>query len=103
MPDPGRCASGYRLEEPTGRNDLVESWRATELRRGVPRGLRILSESAAHCSDAFVSAALAQRVLIHPNRLQVLELIDIDGRPAIVTEHVTGPSLSTWLRVHRRS
>ena len=102
MAEPGRCVSGYRLEELQGDLGPTTAWRVTELRRGVPLGMRILAPEALPWAEAFRTAVTAQRALIHPNRLQVLDLIELDGAPAAITEHVAGPSLATWLRVRRR-
>ncbi|MEZ4238929.1 MAG: hypothetical protein R3F59_22815 [Myxococcota bacterium] len=57
---------------------------------------------ASRWESAFRAAVIAQRGVIHPNRLQVIDLVEVDGRPAAVVEHVAGPSLATWLRVRQR-
>lgn len=107
MPQRGDCISGYRLEEPIAGGDasetLVSSWRITDLRRGVPRELRILSDQAARYADAFRTSAVAQGVLIHNNRLRMFDLIELADRPAAVVECVSGPSLATWLKIRERS
>lgn len=99
----GHSAGGYRLGEALGRTLLVERWDAVDIKRGTPRTLRILSSEAKSYKSAFLAAARLQRELIHPNRVQMVDLIDIDGRPAIVTEQIVGPSLATWRRIRNRT
>jgi eukaryotic-like serine/threonine-protein kinase len=101
MPQPGRCFSGYRVEEAVGDSGLTSAWRVT--RRGAPLGLRVLAPAAMRWADEFRGVIEAQRALIHPNRLQILDLVEFEGRPAVVTEHIAGPSLATWLKVRRRA
>jgi serine/threonine protein kinase len=82
---------------------LVELWDAVDAKRGTPRSVRILSNEALSHREAFVAAANLQRDLIHPNRVQVVDVIEVEGRPAVVTEQVVGPSLATWRRIRTRS
>ena len=103
MPHSGRCFSGYRLEEPIHEGDLVSTWRATDLRRGRPRTVQIATDRTIAFRDAFERGAAAQRTLVHPNRVQVIDLAYLDDRPAVVTEFVAGPSLATWIRVRDRT
>lgn len=99
----GDCTGGYRLEEALGRTLLVELWDAVDIKRGTPRSLRILSQEAMSHREAFVAAGQLQRDVIHPNRILVVDVIEVDGRPAIVTEQISGPTLATWRRIRTRS
>lgn len=96
----GHSVNGYRFEERLGSGGFTETWRASDASRS-PCEIRLLTEPG--LADAFLACGTAQQHVVHPNRLQVLDVATIDGVPAIVTEVVVGPTLAAWMRMRTRS
>src|SRR5689334_15217306 len=100
-PGPGRLLAGrYRLDAVLGRGGMGTVWRARDelLARNVAVKEIILppemedAERAAARRRAVREAQLAAR-LRHPNVVDVYDVIEDDGGPAIVMELVPFPSL----------
>lgn len=86
-----------------GTTAVAQLWRATDIRRGSIRGVQVLAPEAMGHKAGFLAAAEILRDLTHANRVGVRDVIDVDGVPALVTEHVSGPSLATWMRIRSRT
>ncbi|MEQ1564487.1 MAG: hypothetical protein ABMA64_02530 [Myxococcota bacterium] len=98
----GQLVAGHSLQVVVSSDALTETWRAMHLQQGTLRGVRILRPEAAVHADAWRTLVERQQKLIHPCRLQVFAVADVDGLPAAVVEWVNGPSLLTWSRVRPR-
>ena len=94
----------FELEARLGRGGSAEVWRA--LRRG-PHGFvrvaalkRLLPErlTDARLRQSLLDEARLAARLTHPNVAQVLEVVEVDGEPAILMELVDGCDLRTLLR-----
>src|SRR5579862_1636779 len=108
VPDPGRLLAGrYRLGAVIGRGGMGIVWRARDelLARDVAVKEIILppemadTERADARRRAVREAQMAAR-LRHPNVVGVYDIVDDDGRPAIVMEFVPFPSLHDRILAH---
>lgn len=69
---------------------------------GRPRGIRVLTAVSPALSERFEAVARALRGVAHPNLVDVLDVLDVDGRPAALTAFPAGPTARAWLHAERR-
>ncbi|MFN2608794.1 MAG: protein kinase [Acidimicrobiales bacterium] len=104
----GRVVVGrYELIEPLGRGEVGVVWRARD--RQLDRQVAIREVELPDVLDDAEQAALTEKVLReagtaaglrHPGVVAVFDAVAEDGRPFVVTELVTGPTLADGVRDH---
>ncbi len=86
----------YELDERLATGRLVNVYRATSLRSGVPVCLKVLRPEAANDApvrDRFIHSARSLLGVQLPNVVTVRDVGDVDGRPFIVTDLIAGTDL----------
>jgi serine/threonine-protein kinase len=75
--------------------DLAVTWKVEA--EGVAYALRLLVLRDQGFSERLRRAAAAQRELHHPNLLRVVDVVEVDGCPGVVTDFVLGRNLDQWI------
>lgn len=89
---------GFRIIKPLGSSRHTDVWLAEQesLARFVT--IKVLREAFASDPDEherFVSEAKKMSVLNHPRIIQIFNVDEYEGTPYLVTEYVSGPSISS--------
>jgi serine/threonine protein kinase len=97
---PGQTVGGYQILEQIGRGGMATVFKAYQT--GLSRFVAIKVLPAFYAEDRafrerFQNEAMAIARLRHPNILAVFDYGEVDGVPYIVTELVTGGTLSALL------
>ncbi len=64
---------------------------------GVLYALKVLEHTSEDIRRRLVDEGKAQRQLKHPNIVDVFDIMEVDGQPALLMEYVDGPSLESVL------
>ncbi len=92
----GQRLGSYTVEALLGEDSLASTWQV----RG-PDGqvdvLRLLQVRLPEFQERFRRAAEVLNRVRHPNLIRVRQVVDIDGLPAVLTGHVGGGDLSSWI------
>ncbi|MEO5823511.1 MAG: serine/threonine-protein kinase [Vicinamibacteraceae bacterium] len=101
---PDAIVGRYRLADFLGAGGMGEVYRATHLTTGQVVAIKILTaaEIEARWLARVYHEARVQQGLNHPNIVKLLELIDLQGRPCLVMEYISGESLADRLERQRR-
>ena len=92
----GDAPERYRIEKQLGAGGMGVVYRATDVQLQRTVAIKVLDASVANDASgtAIVREARASSSLNHPSICTVYEVAELDGRPCIVMEHVTGTSLA---------
>ena len=97
----GTQVSHYAIDRLLGRGGMSSVYLAIDSRTGVEVAMKILLHDLAgepKYLERFQREAQALSALNHQNVVQILDLVVLpDGRPGIVQELLTGPTLADWL------
>ena len=85
----------YRVEALIGEGDLASTYRVSS--EGVSYALRVLIIRDSGFSERLKRASLAQSHAAHPHLLRVVDVLDAQGSPGVVTEFVEGTDLEQWI------
>jgi serine/threonine protein kinase len=91
----GSSVGRYRIEALIGEGDLASTYRVSA--DGTPYALRVLVVRDSGFSERLRRASLAQANVAHPNLLRVVDVIEANGSPGVVTEFVEGTDLESWI------
>jgi tRNA A-37 threonylcarbamoyl transferase component Bud32 len=86
----------YRILQPIGAGGFSQVYLAQDTGLGREVALKVLDGDAAADSDLrrlFVKNAKSLAQLSHPNLVSIQAVGEVDGKPYIAMEHVSGPSL----------
>lgn len=86
-------AGRYRLDERIGGGADGEVWRGYDLRADWTVAVTMLASA----SEGLAERVRAVAKVVHPNVAMVLDVGDVDGRPFLVVEFLTGESLGEEL------
>jgi eukaryotic-like serine/threonine-protein kinase len=89
----------YRLEQKIGDGGMSEVWLATDLELDRPVALKLLAPNADR--QRFDREARAAAALSHPNINQLFDFGEVDGRPYMVLEFLSGGTLEDQLQDDR--
>jgi serine/threonine-protein kinase len=90
----GTRVGRYEIVGVLGEGDLASTYKV--IAEGVPYAMRVLHVREHGFGERLLRGAEAQAGLHHPNLLDVIEVIDAEGKPALVTEFVDGTDLERW-------
>lgn len=85
----------YQVESLIGEGDLASTYRVSV--DGAPFAMRVLVVRDAGFGERLRRASAAQANVDHPNLLKVIDVIEANGVPAVVTEFVEGSDLEAWI------
>jgi len=92
----------YALVESLGRGATAEVWRARHVVLGSHHAVKVLAASTPEMAARLLREGRVQASLRHPNIVPVTDLVQDDGRIALVMELVRGGSLMDRLQLRRR-
>ena len=98
---PGQTIAGFRFVRQLGHGSRAVVWEVERVETGETVALKVLDTLVAGASDRLRQEYAAQQALVHPNIVRAFDLVEVEGRLALVTERVDGPSLRDWLKVER--
>jgi eukaryotic-like serine/threonine-protein kinase len=99
--DLGTTFQGYRVESVLGHGAMGEVYKVRHLDRGTVHAMKYLALPSRKVRQRIQREAQAQTRVSHPNVVGLLEVIEIDGDPALIMEYVEGPTLEQWLASHK--
>ncbi|MBT3221598.1 MAG: serine/threonine protein kinase [Proteobacteria bacterium] len=88
----GTAVGTYLVTEFVGRIGDLDEYRVT--RGGATYTLMVAPQPESTLCMRIIMAGRVQASFFHPNVVAVTDVVDIDGIPALVMEHVAGPHLS---------
>ena len=88
---------GYETIRLLGSGGMARVFLARHLPTGTLRAIKIPKSRGARLSARFRTEGRVQRALRHPNVLEVTDVVDAGGVPALVLEYVAGPTLADLL------
>lgn len=106
--DPGFLIEGAEIERYIvecfiGRGGMGAVYRARHKTLGTLHAIKVLAVAAPHIRERLVQEGRLQARLRHPSVVNVTDVLDVQGAPALVMDYVDGPSLEAWLRQVRPS
>ena len=102
MVAPGQIFGKFRIEELLGRGGCGEVWKAHDTSLQRPVALKFLRDELKGEAERFQREARIAALLFHPNIAAVYEVVESDGRVAIVMQYVRGRSMAEFPRNDRR-
>jgi formylglycine-generating enzyme required for sulfatase activity len=97
MPALGSIIGSWRVEAFVGRGGMAEVWRVRHTSLDSARALKILHVGSPEFGERVLREGRIQARIVHRNVVSVLDILEVDGRPALVMELVAGPSLEQRL------
>jgi serine/threonine protein kinase len=98
---PGTEVDRYVVEELLGRGGMATVYRVRHRELGGVFALKVLDVPSRSVRERLRAEGSFQSRLRHPNVVSVLDVVALDGAPALLLEYVDGPTLEGLLRVHR--
>ena len=89
----------FEVQGMLGRGGMADVYQVLDLESGLQRALKVLTVQRGLIGDRMRQEGKVQFHLRHPNLVEVLEVIDVNGRPGLVMECVKGPTLLEILKL----
>jgi len=99
--EPGRVLDRYTVLSLVGRGGMGTVYQVRHNQLGSIHALKVLHWVSRTVRNRLMREGQAQSRLRHPNVVTVTDVVDVDGVPGLIMEHVDGPSLSELLREQR--
>lgn len=94
----GRILGSYVVDRRVGEGTNAIVYLVHHVRKpNVELAMKVLARVDPRRRARIEQEAVLREGLVHPNIVRTLEILDIDGTPALITEFVGGPSLERWL------
>lgn len=98
MLQPGHAIAGHRVGTQLGGGPLAATYTIVG-NDGTPVGvLRLLLVRLTEFRRRFHAAAEILKGLHHPNLVRIFDVVEVDGRIGVITEHVAGGNLVDWIK-----
>ena len=91
----------YVVEGLLARGGMAAVYLVRHQTLGAHHAVKVLELTRATVRQRLIQEGVAQSRLHHPNVVQVTDVIDVNGHPALVMEYVNGPSLAQLLQACR--
>jgi serine/threonine-protein kinase len=101
MLEKGRRIERYVVEGLVGEGGMAHVYRVRHDALGTSHALKVLKVAGPAIQERLVREGRVQASLRHPNIVAVTDVLDVDGSPGLIMEHVDGPSLDVWLQRRR--
>jgi len=98
--EPGQVLGAYKVVRLLGEGGAAVVCEVVHEETGQTYALKVLGLRTQQLISRIKREAKILAKLDHPNILKTHELIEVDGRPAIVMEYVEGEPLNAWLKSH---
>ncbi len=101
--EPGQEIDRYVVHHLLGAGGAAQVWAVKHQVLGTWRALKVLIWAEPGLQNRLLREARAQAALVHENIVQVDDVLEIGGSPAILMPLITGPTLRDLLREHTPS
>ncbi|TNE92388.1 MAG: serine/threonine protein kinase [Deltaproteobacteria bacterium] len=91
---PGRKIDRYIIGAPIGEGASAVVYAAKHEALGTEHAIKVLTQATPQVTRRLLAEGRAQAHLRHPNIVNVTDVVEIDGQPGLVMEHVRGPTLA---------
>lgn len=99
----GRIYNGYTVESLLGTGANANVYQVQKIKTKAHFALKVMRRVDSRRRARMEQEALFRGHLLHKNIVRAYEIMDVDGAPALVMEHITGPTLSGWLAKDNRA
>jgi len=99
--EPGTTIDRYLVERVLGHGAMAVVYLVRHQQLDSLHALKVLKVTGAELRHRLLQEGRVQAKLRHPNILSVTDVIDVNGAPGLVLEHIQGPSLEKLLLDHR--
>lgn len=93
----GTVVDRYRVERELGRGGMAIVYLVRHTVLDTPKAMKIMQISAPGLIERFIAEGRVQARLEHPGIVSVSDVIEVDGKPALIMEYVRGPTLADVL------
>jgi tRNA A-37 threonylcarbamoyl transferase component Bud32 len=93
----GQIVDRYTVEGVIGAGGTAVVYRVRHAQLQTPHALKVLSLASSAIRRRMLREGQVQATMRHPNVVAVTDVLDIDGAPGLLMEHVEGPSLEQAL------
>jgi serine/threonine protein kinase len=97
MLEAGAAVGVYRVLDRVGAGATAEVYRIKHQRLQSEYALKVIHPRGPSDVRRLENEGVVQSKLHHPNIVQVMDVIEVDGSLGLVMEFVQGPDLATWL------
>jgi len=99
--DPGTTVERYVVEEVLGAGGTAMVYLVRHTALGTRHALKVLTLTSSAIRERMLREGQVQASLNHPNVVAVTDVIDIQGQPGLLMEHIVGPSLERALSKYK--
>lgn len=99
----GRIWDGYLVESLLGEGANANVYLVQHIKRKVHFALKVMRRVDSRRFARMEQEAIFRDHLRHKNIVRAHHLIEVDGAPGLVMDHVTGPTLAAWLASDTRA
>ena len=103
MLETGDSVERYTVDRLLGEGGMADGYRVRHRTLGTPAALKVLRVNAKYVQERLVQEGQLQAALKHPNIVEVRDVLEVGGYPALLLELVEGPSLEALLYQGRLS
>ncbi len=97
MLETGDTVDRYLVDRLLGEGGMADVYRVRHRTLGTPAALKVLRMNGRHVQERLVLEGQVQAGLRHPNIVEVRDVLEVAGHPALLLELVEGPSLEGLL------
>jgi serine/threonine-protein kinase len=101
MLEAGDAVERYVVERLLGEGGMADVYRVRHRTLQSPMALKVLRVNARSIQERLVQEGKLQAQLRHPNIVEVRDVLDVGGFPALLLELVEGPTLDELMRDRR--
>lgn len=94
---PGDIIDRYQVRASIGSGGTAVVYRVTHASLGTEHALKVLSVTSPVIRDRMLQEGRVQASLRHLNVVAVTDVLDVNGAPGLLMEHIEGPSLESAL------
>jgi serine/threonine protein kinase len=101
MLEKGTEIGKWRVTREIGRGAMAGVYEVRHLQLGSRAALKVLSSASPKLRARLLREGRTQSTLEHPNILRVRDVLEFQGRPALLMDYVDGPDLRGWSKAER--
>lgn len=95
--EPGQSIDRYVVEAVLGEGGLATIYLVRHAQLGRRHALKVMNVPKSQRSQRLLQEGRAQAQLQHPNVVNVTDVLEVDGYPALLMDYVPGLALDQWL------
>ncbi len=97
---PGTHVERYVVESRIGSGRMSTTYRVRHVTLNTLHALTVPNDGSRALRRRMVAGARIQAGMRHPNVIAATDVLDLDGAPALVLDHVEGPTLGDFIQSH---